>query len=98
VAIYKFTSPVHKTPIVSTLGRGQSRTLVGGLAGGMAHIHCENCKFTDVKGLVPMPTYSHSPNLCHGDLGSVARDRHSLKTAPDGSILEFTYIGGQHPL
>jgi hypothetical protein len=62
------------------------------------HIHRENYKFTDIKGLVSAPTYSRSPNLCHGDLGSVARGGHSLGTAPDDSIPKFTYIGGQHPL
>jgi hypothetical protein len=69
VAIYKFTSLVYKTPIVGVPGRGQLRTLVveqeamaprivGGLASRMAHsdhIHRENCKFTDVKGLVESP-------------------------------------------
>ena len=92
-------------------GRGQSRTLVveqealaphivGGLAGEMAHgvhIRRENYDFTGVRGPAPASTYSHSPNLRHGDLGPVARSEHTLRTALCGSIPEFTNIGGPVP-
>jgi hypothetical protein len=74
---------------------------ISGLARGMAlggHICHENYEFTGVKGSVPAPTYSHDPNLHHGDLRYLARSGHTLGTAPSRSILEFTYIGGQHPL
>ena len=73
---------------------------VGGLAIGMAHgghIHSENYEFTSIKGPTPMSSYGHGPNLRHGDLGYVSRHRHTLRTAPGGCILEFTYMGGPTP-
>jgi hypothetical protein len=57
---------------------------VGGLADRMAHgghIRRENYEFIGVKGPAPASAYSHSPNLCHGDLGPVARGGHTLETA-----------------
>ena len=109
---YKFTRPVYKTPKVDMPGRGQSHTLVveqeamapstiGGLAGGMAHgghIHRENYEFIGVRGPAPASTYSHGPNLRHGDLGPMAHSEHTLRTAFYGSIPEFTYIGGTSTL
>ena len=73
---------------------------VGGLARRMAHgghIHHENYEFIGVRGPAPASTYSHSPNLRHGDLGPVARSEHTLRTALCGSIPEFTNIGGPVP-
>jgi hypothetical protein len=42
-------------------------------------------------------TYSHGPNLHHGDQGYVAHRGHTLRTALRGCILEFTNPEGQHP-
>jgi hypothetical protein len=105
---YKFASPIYKTQTVGGPGR-DSRTLsiveqeamapctVGGLVSGMAHgghICHENYKFTDIGGLAPVFAYSHGPNLHHEDIGPMARSGQTLGTAPDGSIPEFTYMGG----
>jgi hypothetical protein len=71
----------------------------GGLAHGMAYdgyIRHENYEFGGIQGSAPMSAYSHGPNLCHGDLHHVARGRHTLRTTLCGSILEFTYEGGQY--
>ena len=73
---------------------------ISGLAHGMVHgghICHENYEFTSVKGPSPASTYSHSPNLHHGDLGPMARGEHTLGTIPGGSIPGFTYIGGAVP-
>jgi hypothetical protein len=73
---------------------------VGGLTSGMAHgghICRENYRFIGANGPAPMSAYSHGPNLHHGDLGPVAHGGHTLGTAPGGSILEVTYIGGPVP-
>ena len=73
---------------------------VGELARRMAHdshIRHENYEFTGVHGPAPTFTYSHGPNLRHGDLGPVACGEHNLGTALGGSILESTYIGGPVP-
>jgi hypothetical protein len=70
---------------------------VGELASGMAHgghIRRENYKFTSVRGPAPASAYSHGPNLCHEDIGPMAHSGHTLGTAPDGNIPEFTYMGG----
>ena len=74
---------------------------VGGLARGMAHdghIRHENHEFIGVEGLAPMSAFSHGLDLRSRDLDPVAYGGHTLKTALSGSILEFTYIGGQYPL
>ena len=73
----------------------------GGLVGGMAHgghIRHENYEFTSIKGSALVSTNGHGPNLYNRDLGPVACGGHTLRTTPDGSILEFTYVGGgQYP-
>jgi hypothetical protein len=61
------------------------------------HIRRENYEFIDVKGPAPASAYSHSPNLCHGDLGPMAHGGHTLETTLDGSIPEFDYVGGPVP-
>ena len=74
---------------------------VGELASLMAHggnIHHENYEFTGVRGLAPTYAYSRGPNLYHGDPEHVAHSGHTLRTASDGSILEFTYLEGPEPL
>jgi hypothetical protein len=73
---------------------------IGGLADRMAHgghIRRENYKFIGVKGPAPASAYSYSPNLCHGDLGPVARGGHTLETVLGSIILEFAYVGGPVP-
>ena len=74
---------------------------IGGFAHGMAHdghIHHENHEFTGAEGPVPMFTFSRGLDLHPRDLDPVAYGGHTIGTALCGSILEFTYIGGQYPL
>ena len=74
--------------------------IAGELAGGMAHdghIHRRNYEFTSIKGPAPVTARGYDPNLCHIDSGHVARNGHTLGTASDGSILEFTYPEGPVP-
>ena len=70
------------------------------LAGGMAHgghIHRKNYEFISIKGLAPTSARGYDPNLCHGDLGHVAHNGHTLRTTSDGSNLEFIYLEGPAP-
>ena len=72
----------------------------GGLAGGMVHdghICRKNYEFISIKGPTPATARGYDPNLYHRDLGHVARNGHTLGTASDGSILEFTYPEGPVP-
>ena len=73
---------------------------VGGLIGGMAHgghIHHENYEFTSVRGPVPAFTFSYVLDLRFEDLDPTVYVGHTLRTTLNGSILEFTYIGGRYP-
>ena len=72
----------------------------GELASGMAHsshIHRKNYEFISIKGPTPVTARGYDPNLCHRDLGHVARSGHTLGTTFGGSILEFTYPEGPVP-
>ena len=72
----------------------------GELTSGMAyggHICRKNYEFTSIKGPAAVTACGYDPNLCHRDLGHVARNGHTLRTASDGSILEFTYPEGPVP-
>ena len=72
----------------------------GELAGGMAHdghILCKNYEFISIKGPTPVSVRVYDTNLCHRNPGHVARSGHTLETASDGSILEFTYPKGLVP-
>ena len=73
---------------------------IGGLAHGMARggrICHENHGSISVEGPAPTSAFSHGPDLHPGDQDSIAYGGHTLRTAFSGSILEFTYIGGQYP-
>ena len=61
------------------------------------HIHRKNYEFISIKGPAPATARDYDPNLCHRDLGHVALSGHTLRTASDGSILEFTYLEGPVP-
>jgi hypothetical protein len=68
---------------------------VGGLASGTAHcghIRHKNYEFISTKGPAPTSAHSYDPNLYHGDPRHIAHSELTLKTAYDGSILEFTYL------
>jgi hypothetical protein len=72
----------------------------GGLEGGMArggHIHRKNYEFIDANGLAPASTISHSLDLHHGNLNSMAHYEHTPRTALGGYILKFTYPEGPVP-
>ena len=62
------------------------------------HICHENHEFIDVEGPAPVSTFSHGLDLCSRDLDLMVYIRHTVGTAFSGSILKFTYIGGQYPL
>jgi hypothetical protein len=62
------------------------------------HIHHENNEFTSVVGPAPAFAFSHIPDLSFGDLDPAVYGGHTLETTLSGSILEFTYIGGQYHL
>jgi hypothetical protein len=67
----------------------------------MAHggnIHQENHGFTGIIGPALASAFNHSPDLRSGDLDLVVYSGHALGTGLHGSILEFTYMGGQYPL
>ena len=61
------------------------------------HMRRKNYEFISIKGLAPASAHGYDPNLCHGNSGHVARSGHTLGTASDGSILEFTYLEGPVP-
>ena len=61
------------------------------------HIRRKNYKFTSIKGSAPASACGYDPNLYHRDPGHVAHSGHTLRTASDGSILEFTYPEGPVP-
>ena len=72
----------------------------GGLARGMAHgshIYHENYEFIGVKRPAPVSAFSRGQDLRPRDLDPVVYGEHTLKTTLNGSILEFTYIGGAVP-
>jgi hypothetical protein len=61
------------------------------------HIRYKNYEFISIEGPALVSTFSHGPNLYPGDLDPVVHGGHTLRTAPGGNILEFTYIGGSVP-
>ena len=61
------------------------------------HIRHKNYEFISIKGPAPTSAHGYDPNLCHGNLGHIARSGHTLGTASSGSILEFTYLEGLVP-
>ena len=91
--------------------RGQSCTLVvekeamaprtvDGFVCGTAHggrIHHGNPEFIDVEGSAPIFVFNHSQVLHPRELDPMAYDKHTLGTALNGCIPEFTYIGGPVP-
>jgi hypothetical protein len=62
------------------------------------HIRHENYEFTGVGGPALASAFSRALDLRIRDLDPVVYDGHTLRTALNGCILEFTYIGVQYPL
>ena len=58
------------------------------------HIRHENYEFTSVGGPAFTSAFNRTLDLRYGDLDPTVYGRRTLKTALNGSILEYTYIGG----
>jgi hypothetical protein len=61
------------------------------------HIGHENYEFVVIEGPEPMSAFSHSLDLCHGDLGSIVLGGQTLGTTLRGCILESIHIEGPAP-
>jgi hypothetical protein len=71
-----------------------------GLTGGMARggrIHCENYGFIGANGPVLVSAISHSPDLHHENLSSMAYGGHTPRNALGDYIPYFTYLEGLVP-
>ena len=105
--ILEFTYPEGPAPSLITghghvsRPRNQRSMARNKLTQGMALtglILLGNHAVNDTKGPVPAPIFSCGPDLHLGGLDPMIHDGHTLKTPLGGCILEFTYMGDQHPL